>query len=258
MPCSYAIQLQQFQSLVICVQVQFALLTAPPSGTNGATELSAPGYARQTISLAATGVMCASNPAPIVFTATGFWPTCEYFGLYDLGGNFLYWGMLMPPVTSNGGTVTVAAGAAFVDWLNAAPNYNPDFGRLPVSSPPVAPIDSPTYVRQQMLVVADVTAAMASQAVNLRPAWYGAFQATGPSLVVEADPTGSVGSPFADPPSIPATDAVDLRPAWYGVFAQVGVLGSPVMGTLKPLRMLDATRGTSTGYTVSVPNGLAF
>ena len=217
MPRAYASQLQSFQQLLICVQVQFALLTSPPQGVGGGSELAAPGYARQNISLAATGVMCAANPAAITYAATGPWPTCEYFALYDLGGDFLYYGMLSPPVTTNGGTVTIPAGGAFVDWLNAAPNYSPDFGRMPVGQDPVAPIDSPTYVHQQMLALFD-----------------------------------------ASSDSIQATDVISLRGTWCGSFAQQGLLGRCDMGTLLPLRMLDATRGTSTGYTVSVPNGLAF
>lgn len=217
MPVSYALQNQYFQQELICTQVQFALLTTPPGGVNLGAELNAPGYARQNISLAATGVMCAANPNPITFNATGAWPACAYFALFDLGGNFLYWGMLSPAVITGGAAVTIPAGRVFVDWINAAPNYNPRFGRLPVSQDTVAPIDSPTYVKQQLSVLYDAAS-----------------------------------------DSIEATPTVNLRGTWYGDFAQQGLLGACVMGTLRPLSMLDATRGTSTGYTVSVPNGIAF
>jgi len=218
MPLSYAIVLQQFQSLAICTNVKIGLLLTPPGGDGGASaELAAGGYARQTVSLAATGVMCASNPAPIVFTPTEAWPTCQYFGIYNLGGALLYWGMLARPVTSKGAAVTIPAGAVWVDWLNPGMDYTPDFGRLPIGNAPVAPIDTLTTLLSRMAVAADLGAA-----------------------------------------DMAATEALLLHPASFGSVARKGLLGSPNMGNLKPCRMMDATRGTGAGFTVSAPDGLAF
>jgi hypothetical protein len=130
MPRSYALELETFQSILIGTTVNLGLLTSPPGGTNPGTEVSGPGYARAAMTLSQAGVLCAINKYPVVFSPTGSWPTAQYFGVYDMTGVLQYWGVLAAPVSTNGGTVTIAAGTIFIDWIGQSNVYHPQWGNL--------------------------------------------------------------------------------------------------------------------------------
>lgn len=226
MPIAYGLELTRFRSLLIATEVHFGLLTRPPNGTDmGGVLAEGLGYTVQSISLAETGVMCATNPTDINYTATGPWPTCPYFAIYAKGGTvidgelylvdqLIYWGPLVRAVASKGGPVAVAAGAVFVDWLNFAPAYNPQFGRG-------------LRGNTQLL---DMAAARCNIAVL--------------SDLASSD--------------VIVTDDVTLRGSGCATIIQRGLVAATPVGRLSQARMMDATRGRNTGFTISVPNGLAF
>jgi hypothetical protein len=217
---AYAPQLTAFLSTLIDTSVQFGLLTFPPNGQylGGVVEPGA-GYSMQTISLVQTGIMCASNPAAITWTATGAWPAAEYFGIYDMGGTLLYWGQLQVAVASNsGGTVSIPPGAVYVDWNNNCPNYNPEFGTPMTVNLPVATVGNSV-----------------------------------PLIAVLTD-----DSYPTDFDTMTLISGITANPFNHKLIHIRSMLSGSVNGNMKRQRMADCTRGTSNLFTVTVPNGLAF
>jgi hypothetical protein len=81
--------------------VLVALYTAAPTDSGGGTEVSAGGYARVSVANNPTNWPAAafalkSNGTDIVFgVPTANWGTVGWFGIFDPGGNLLYWGDLL-------------------------------------------------------------------------------------------------------------------------------------------------------------------
>ena len=140
MPRSYALELQTFRSILIGTTVNLGLLTSAPGGNSPGVEVIGAGYSRVPMNLTEVGVMCAINSATLTFTPTGTWPTAQYFGIYDIAGALQYWGVLARAVCTRGGTITIPAGAIFIDWVGHANAYHATWNSIVTSSLPTAQI----------------------------------------------------------------------------------------------------------------------
>lgn len=93
-----------------------ALFTAAPNDTGGGTEVSAGGYARQSVafSAAASPGGTTSNSGEVSFTASGGdYGTVTHMGIFDASssGNLLWHGALTASkAVADGDTLTFAAG----------------------------------------------------------------------------------------------------------------------------------------------------
>lgn len=101
---------------------EFALFTTAPTDAGGGTEVTGNAYARATVTNTAGNWTTAtggskSNAVAITFpTATGTgWGTIVAFGIYDTGGNLLFWGNLTTPRSVlNGDQPRFAIGALVI------------------------------------------------------------------------------------------------------------------------------------------------
>lgn len=75
-----------------------ALYTTDPTDADTGTEVSAGGYARQSITMGAAAAGAAKNTNTLTFTATALWGTITHTGIHDAvsGSNLLFHGPLSP------------------------------------------------------------------------------------------------------------------------------------------------------------------
>ena len=100
MPQAYTYQQQGLQTL-LASSLSIALYTRHPQGDSPGAELSAPGYSRQSITLAAVLNLCAANTNAITWSASGTWATAYYFAICRTAdGSMVYWGSLPTPITA--------------------------------------------------------------------------------------------------------------------------------------------------------------
>ena len=270
--------------------------SASYGGTELDPSVNAPGYSRQPVILVPSGNLCAGNLYAITFTPAGSWPVCEYFGIFDAATTMLYWGMLNLAVSSSGGAVTIQAGAAYVDWLNNSTSLLPNFGQLPATCQSIGPVDTINAFSLQMMPVTSLpsgplTASGLTGGVPDLSTDYltlnGSLTAGVPILPTDymtlingqtGRPSSSASSAmpisnrFARPSnSYPANyvalsngssmaliDNIFARPRNQNVLLRRNLLAEPQTGFLKIRRMIDATRGTTAGFTANGPNSIAF
>lgn len=72
------------------------LYTSAPSDTEGGTELSGSGYARQAMAMSVSGNTASNSAVEEFATATGSWGTVTHVGVFDAStsGNLLAYGAL--------------------------------------------------------------------------------------------------------------------------------------------------------------------
>lgn len=215
MPQAYTYQRQGLQAL-LASSLSIALYTRHPQGDSAGAELTAPGYSRQSITLAAVLNLCAANTNAITWSASGAWGTAYYFAIcHTADGSMVYWGSLPTPITASaGGTPTIQAGALLIDWADPAMGVTVNWGALADRAPLGAPV-----------------------AVVLRNAW-----ASLTSL-----PSGLV-----------TISTYQIVPADQAAVNLVTVMAEQQLGAHLFCKVLDTTRGSTTGYTVAGPTSLAF
>jgi len=219
MPVGYLLERQRFRSTMIGTSLMVGLFTRPPSGGDAGVELSGNGYARQTTSMLEALNLCAVNAQDVIFTATDLWPVARYFGLYNLEGGLLYWDQLLAPVSIAGGQWVIQSGQLFVDWLNRV-------SPLPFHAGSGAPATKanvePEFGRQVVL-----------------------------RLEAEPLPTASAGASVQ-------VGTKWLRKVTTARYVRLVAVADANVGTYLVRKLLDATRATGAGFTVTSPDGLAF
>lgn len=219
MPVGYQLERTRFRSTMISTSVSVGLFTRPPAATDAGVELTGNGYARATTEFAETLNLCAVNTTPVLFTATAPWPVARYFGLFDPSGNLLFWDQLFVAVSLSAGEWVIPAGQLFVDWLNR-------ISQLPI------------------FVGTGVPTAKA----NLVPA----FTRTTVIEVAAAMPV------IASVASLQLPSGKWMRKATQQQYRHLSVVTESVIGTYLVRKLLDATRASGAGFTVTSPDGLAF
>src|ERR1017187_6137897 len=131
MPQAYTYQRQGLQAL-LASSLSIALYTKHPQGDAAGAELTASGYSRQSITLAAVLNLCASNTSDITWTAGGTWAPAYYFAICRTAdGSMVYWGSLPAPITASAGaTPTIKAGSLLIDWANPATGMVVNWGKM--------------------------------------------------------------------------------------------------------------------------------
>jgi hypothetical protein len=144
MPQAYTYQQQGLQTL-LASSLSIALYTRHPQGDSPGAELIAPGYSRQSITLAAVLNLCAANTNAITWSASGAWATAYYFAICRTAdGSMVYWGSLPTPITAaTGGTPTIQAGSLLIDWADPAMGMAVNWGALTDRAPVGAPVAVP-------------------------------------------------------------------------------------------------------------------
>ena len=141
MPQAYTYQEQGLQAL-LASSLSIALYTSHPQGDGAGAELIAPGYSRQSITLAAVLNLCAANTNAITWSASGAWGTAYYFAICRTAdGSMVHWGSLPTPITASaGGTPTIQAGALLIDWADPAMGVTVNWGAFTDRAPLGAPV----------------------------------------------------------------------------------------------------------------------
>ena len=223
MPQAYLYQNENFLNF-LASSLEIGLFASSPAGNGVGVELSsatAPGYARQPITLTPVLNMCASNDAAIPWSATGAWATAYFFGIFLAAtGDLVYWGALPGSgflTGQAGSTPTIAAGALLVDWTNpamgAAANWGPSVGITPVANPAAI-----SFINEM--------------------AW-----------ATEIEGVGQMTLPTGSGTAIPRD---------YGSALFLNMMPDQTLGSYLYFNVIDATRGTTAGFTVAGPNALAF
>ena len=223
MPQSYGHMNEAFLSF-LASSLEIALYEKSPQGYGMGIELNgtvAPGYTRKPITLSPILNMCASNTAAVVWSATGLWPGAYYFGLcLAAGGDLVYWGAFPA-----GGFLTGRAGA------------------------------SPTLQAGSLLI--DWTNPAAGMAANWGPAT-GMEPLAEPgainiirhmAMLTDGLPSEEIAYPVNGHLSIPMD---------YGSALFLNMMADQTLGSYLFFNVIDATRGSTAGYTVTGPNSLAF
>jgi len=222
MPQAYLYQNANLLS-VLASSLQIGLFSQSPAGNGVGVELSgvnAPGYARQSITLSPVLNMCASNTSAISWTATGNWATALFFGIFLTStGDLIYWGAL-----PGSGFLTGQAGSTLTIRAGAllVDWTNPAMGAAANWGPYVGitPIDNPAAISfmNQMAWATDVEGM----------------------------------------PSIPLPSGSNAIPRDTGLALFLNAMPDQTLGSYLYFNVIDATRGTTAGFTVAGPNALAF
>jgi hypothetical protein len=223
MPQSYAYQSANFSSF-LSSSLQIGLFSQSPLGNGVGVELSgvnAPGYARQAITLSPVLNMCASNTGAISWTATGAWATALFFGIFLAStGDLIYWGALPGSgfLTSQSGGTPTIPAGALLIDWT-----NPAMGAAANWGPFVG--------------ITPIAAPAAISIINSM-AWNTELEGMSSMLT-------PVGSGIAIP-----RDA--------GVAQFLNMMPDQTLGSYLYFNVIDATRGTTAGFSVAGPNALAF
>lgn len=219
MPVGYQLERTRFRSTMISTSVGVGLFTQPPAANNAGIELTGGGYFRGTTEFAETLNLCAVNTMPVLFTAAAPWPVARYFGLFDPSGNLLFWDQLFVPVSLSGGEWVIPAGQLFVDWLNRISQL-PIYIGSGVPNPKVSLASE--FTRTALIDVAS-TLPVVSSITSLQL------------------PSGKW-----------------MRKSSQQQYRHLSVVTESVIGTFRMRKLLDATRASGAGFTVTSPDGLAF
>jgi hypothetical protein len=222
MPQAYLYQNANLLSF-LSSSVQIGLFTQSPAGNGVGVELSvvnAPGYARQAITLTPVLNMCASNTGAISWAATGNWATAYFFGIFLAStGDLIYWGAL-----PGSGFVTGRAGGTPTIPPGALliDWTNPAMGAAANWGPQVGitPIDNPAAIS----FVAEM-------------AW---------------------ATDIEGMPSLPLPSGRNANPRGAGLALFLNAMPDQTLGSYLYFNVVDATRGTTAGFTIAGPNALAF
>ena len=221
MPQAYAYQNSNFLRF-LASSLQIGLFTQSPMGNGVGVELSsvnAPGYERQAVTLTPVLNMCASNNAAISWSAAGQWGTALFFGIFLAStGDLLYWGAL-----PGSGFLTAQAGAYPTIPAGALliDWTNPAMGAAANWGPFIGftPLANPTSI-----------------SIINQMAWNTELEGM-PSL------------------TLPSGSAV---PRDAGVAQFLSMMPSQTLGSYLYFNVIDATRGSTAGFSVAGPNALAF
>ena len=223
MPQAYLYQNANFLSF-LASSLEIGLFIASPAGNGVGVELSsvnAPGYARQSITLTPVLNMCASNNAAISWIATGAWATAYFFGIFLAStGQMVYWGAL-----PGSGFLTSPAGGTPTITAGAllVDWTNPAMGAAANWGPfvGITPIGEPEAISviNQMVWATDI------------------------------EGVGRMTVPAGSGHAIPRD---------FGSAQFLNVLPDQTLGSYLFFNVIDATRGTTAGFTVAGPNALAF
>lgn len=224
MPQSYGYQNANFLSFLASA-LDIGLFAESHAGNGVGVELTggsagtAPGYERLALTLTPVLNMCASNNSAVVWSATGTWAPAFFFGIFLAStGALLYWGAL-----PGGGFLTARAGGA------------------------------PTIQAGALLI--DWTNPAMNAAANWGPA-QGIIPLANPAAISFINRmvwnTGLEGMPFMTLLSGAAL------PRDAGIAQFVNLMPDQTLGSYLFFNVIDATRGTTAGYTIAGPNALAF
>jgi len=222
MPQAYLYQNGNLLS-VLASSLQIGLFSQSPAGNGVGVELSgvnAPGYARQSITLSPVLNMCASNTSAISWTATGNWATALFFGIFLTStGDLIYWGAL-----PGSGFLTGQGGSSPTIRAGAllVDWTNPAMGAAANWGPQVGitPIDNPAAISfmNEMAWATDIEGM----------------------------------------PSLPLPSGPNANPRDAGLALFLNAMPDQTLGSYLYFNVIDATRGTTAGFTVAGPNALAF
>jgi hypothetical protein len=219
MPVGYQLERTRFRSTMISTSISVGLFTRPPAANDAGTELIGNGYVRATTEFAETLNLCGVNTRPVLFTATAPWPVARFFGLFDPSGNLLFWDQLFVAVSLASGAWLIPAGQLFVDWLNR-------ISQLPIT------------------VGTGVPAAKGNLAAEFTQTTLIDVTSTLPVLTAV--------------PSLQLPSGKWMRKASQQQYRRLSVVTESVIGTYLVRKLLDATRASGAGFTVTSPDGLAF
>jgi hypothetical protein len=221
MPQAYAYQNGNFLSF-LASSLQIGLFTQNPLGNGVGVELSgvnALGYARQSITLTPVLNMCASNNAAISWTATGQWAAAYFFGIFlASNGDLVYWGAL--------------PGSGFLTSQNGG---------------------TPTIPAGALLI--DWTNPAMGAAANWGP-FVGITPIASPSAIAFINEMAwATGLEGIASMTLPSGIAI---PRDAGYAQMLNAMPDQTLGSYLYFNVIDATRGTTAGFSVAGPNALAF
>jgi hypothetical protein len=201
--------------------LEIALYSANPQGQGPGAELSVSGYSRQSITLTPILNLCATNTAAITWTAGANWPAAFFFGICLASTHdLIYWGAIPLP----GGFITGQTGS------------------------------TPTIPAGSLLI--DWTNPSTSAANNWGPST-GFTPIAGPgsinfisNIAVPTDLDGMPDITGFTANAVPQMDA--------GQMLFLNVQPDQTLGSYLFFNVIDATRGSTAGYTIAGPNALAF
>ena len=219
-----------------------------------------------------------------IFDATN---TMQYWGMLNVP--------LSSKLDGSATTQTIPPGGIYVDWLNNANSLLPNFGRPPTPSQSIGPTGVTSLFCSQMMPITSLpsgplTSTTLTGSLPVLPSDYlplaslmvsapqlpatamalpgginagssGSASSTTPIVIRYGRPAGSYLANFASPVdgiSMPLINNVYGRPRDHNVFLQRTLTPEPQLGFFSRRRMVDATRGTTAGFTENGPNSLAF
>jgi hypothetical protein len=223
MPQSYDFQSQTLLSFLTS-SLEIALFAQSPQGTGTGTEfdsVSAPGYERIPIAFTPALNLCATNTGAAQWTATGDWPVAFFFGICLVStGDLIYWGAIPLP----GGFLTGKNGS------------------------------TPTIPAGKLLL--DWTNPASSAASNWGPST-GFTPIAGPGAISLAS-TLAVPTDLDGMPNISGFTHNAIPQADAGQALFLNISADQTLGSYLFFNVIDATRGSTAGYTIAGPNSLAF
>jgi len=223
MPQAYLYQNANFLSF-LASSLEIGLFIASPAGNGVGVELSsmnAPGYMRQSITLTPVLNMCASNTTAISWSATGAWANAYYFGIFLAStGDLVYWGALPHSgfLTGRAGSMPRIAAGALLVDWT-----NPAMGAAANWGPfvGIAPVANPAAI----------------SLIN------------GMTWATDIEGVGQMTVPAGSETAVPRD---------HGCALFLNIMPDQTLGSYLYFNVIDATRGTTAGFTVAGPNALAF
>lgn len=222
MPQAYVYQYGNFQQFLASA-VEIGLFTQNPMGNGVGIEFdnatNAPGYTRQPIYFTEVLNMCAQNVIRVNWAPTGKWPVASYFGIFLAStGELIYWGAL-----PGSGFITGKAG-------------------------------STPFISQGALLL-DWTNPAMGQAANWGP-WTGQ-DPIGPVDGMQLLNTMAWLTNIGSYPQL-VSGSKKFLPFDQGAAFFLNVIATQTLGTFQIFNVVDATRGSTAGFTIAGPNALAF
>jgi len=224
MPTSYNFQQQQMMDAMFAAAVDIALFTQCPQGNASAVELVAAGYSRQSITFTTVVTLCASNTADITWTAGETWQGATFYGICEAAsGDLIYWDTLPAPIIApSGSTVTIKAGSLLIDWVNPSTSMSTDIGVAPTG--PADINASVVTIQNQMGPLTDLPGVVAGALVSV-----------------------TVGS--VTYMAVPVNNSSMIKTT---------VIQEQTLGAFSRMKILDDTKGSTAGYTITGPTSIAF
>jgi len=183
------------------------------------SSVNAPGYARQPITLTPVLNMCASNNVAISWTATGQWGTASFFGIFLTStGDLIYWGAL-----PGSGFLTAQTGA------------------------------TPTIAAGALLI--DWTNPAMGAAANWGP--FTGFTPIANPASISIINQMAWNTDLEGMPNMPLSSG-NAIPRDAGIAQFLSMMPNQTLGSYLYFNVIDATRGTTAGFSIAGPNALAF